>query len=295
VGFVTDVPLNTILADLDDGLRGLLRRELERHGFEGVEISFDAPSRAWSEKLTGPTISLFLYDLREATDQAEISGGERRGNGRAEVTLPDLRLEATYAVTAWSKAVEDEHRLLSQLVAILHTYRQLPANLVAGRTTGAGAIQTVLGRPMSEKADFWTAVGGQYKASIDFALRISVASGAVFERGPEVRTQVVRTVPLDGPRGMMVELFRFGGAVRDAHGDPVADAWVAMPELGAWTSSDSSGHFVFDRVRPGSYDMHVRTATGGQTTVKIGVPGPPADLVIGPSSQPAKRTRRAAP
>ena len=62
---VVDVPLNTSLADLDEALRTLLRRELERHGFEGVEIAFDAPASDWSAKLDRATVNLFLYDLRE--------------------------------------------------------------------------------------------------------------------------------------------------------------------------------------------------------------------------------------
>src|SRR5262245_64092719 len=116
---VVDVPLNTAIADLDEALRALLRRELDRRGFEGVEIAFEAPSREWSAKLTSPTVDLFLYDLREATELTDISSTERRGNGRSVVTPPPLRLKLTFAVTAWTKAVEDEHRLLSQVLAIL--------------------------------------------------------------------------------------------------------------------------------------------------------------------------------
>jgi len=277
---VIDVPLNTALADLDEALRALLQRELERHGFEGVEISFDAPSREWSGKLTGPTVSLFLYDLREAVDHSDISGGERRGNGQAVTTPPDLRLEATYAVTAWSNAVEDEHRLLSQLLSILHSYRRLPADVLGGRLAEAGAIETIVGRPMEEKADFWTAVGGHYKPSIDFALRLSVRSGAAFVRGPEVRTQTIQTVAVDGPRATMVELFRFGGTIRDGDGRPVANAWVAMPESGAWISTNADGRFVFDRVRPGVHRVLARTVAGGEVAATIAIPGESVDLVI---------------
>src|SRR5580698_9594545 len=113
MGLTIEVPMNTALADLDETMRNLLRQELNRHGFEGVEISFEAPSREWSGKLTGPTVSVFLYDLREAPDQTDISPAEARANGNAVVSPPALRLEITYAITAWSKAVEDEHRLLS--------------------------------------------------------------------------------------------------------------------------------------------------------------------------------------
>lgn len=291
MGLVIDVPLNTSLADLDEALRTLLRRELERRGFEGVEISFDAPSRDWASKLTGPTVSLFLYDLREARDQADVSGGENRGNGRAVITTPALRLEATYAITAWSKAVEDEHRLLSQLLAILHSYRAMPADLLDGRLADAGTIETLVGRPVEEKADFWTAVGGQYKPSIDFAVRLSITSGAVFVRGPEVRTQTIQTVQLDRPKGTMVELYRFGGTLSDPAGGAIPDAWVTIPESGVWTSSDAAGHFVFDRVRPGVHRVVARTREGGEVAATISVPGERVDLVIQLEGSP-RRTRR---
>jgi len=292
MGLVIDVPLNTALADLDEGLRALLKQELGHHGFEGVDISFEAPSREWSGKLTGPTVSLYLYDLREAAEQTSISGGEHRGSGGATVTPPNLRLETTYAVTAWSKAIEDEHRLLSQVLSILHSYRRLPADLLEGRLSAVGPIETVLGRPMQEKADFWTAVGGTYKPSIDFAVRLSIASGAVFVRGPEVRTQTIRTAALDGPRATMVELYRFGELVHDQDSHPINNVWVTMPESGAWTSTDSRGRFVFDRVRPGLHRLVARTVEGAEVAATVSVPGEHADLVIQSSHQPSTKGRR---
>src|SRR5436190_18523319 len=134
---VVDVPLNTVIADLDEALRTLLRDELERHGFEGVEVAFDAPSKEWSGKLTNPTLDLFLYDLREALERAGVAPSERRGNGAAIVSPPPMRLELTYAVTAWTKDVEDEHRLLSQVLAILFSYPRLPESSMNGRADGA--------------------------------------------------------------------------------------------------------------------------------------------------------------
>ena len=81
---VVDVPLNTAIADLDEALRILLKRELDKHGFEGVEVAFDAPSKEWSGKLTGPTVDLFLYDMREALDRADATPvgapDQRRGH-----------------------------------------------------------------------------------------------------------------------------------------------------------------------------------------------------------------------
>src|SRR6516225_9598359 len=113
------VPLNTMLADLDESLRRLLIRELEQHGFAGVSVVFDAPAREWAVALSGPTVNLFLYDLREAGELREAEWREHRENGSARMTRPPLRLQCSYAITAWARAIEDEHRLLSQVLAVL--------------------------------------------------------------------------------------------------------------------------------------------------------------------------------
>jgi hypothetical protein len=280
---VVDVPLNTSLADLDEALRTLLRRELEAHGFEGVEIAFDAPASDWSAKLTAPTVNLFLYDLRENLGQSEASPRDVRLNGANMSAPPPMRLEVTYAVTAWTKAVEDEHRLLSQVLAILFSHTSLPADLLAGRLAAASrlrAIETEVGRPKEEKADFWTSIGGRYKASIDYAIRIEVESGLMFTRGPQVRSQTMR-LELDGVRRTMEELQRFGGVVRDSSGQPVADAWVALPDLGKMTSSDREGRFLFDGLRPGDHKVEARTASGEEASGVAKVPGGGVDLDLG--------------
>src|SRR3954447_17316289 len=171
------VPLNTMLADLDETLRTLLKEELEVHGFEGVDIAFDAPSRDWSGQLSKPTVNVFLYDLRE-TEALRRSGGARLSrNGRTFEPRPPMVMEASYAVTAWTQAVEDEHRLLSQVLAIFFAYPEIPQDKLNGRLANgsqAWPIKARIGQGKGEKSDFWSAVGGQYKVSLDYVVRLSV-------------------------------------------------------------------------------------------------------------------------
>jgi uncharacterized protein DUF4255 len=286
---VVDVPLNTAIADLDEALRTLLKQELDKHGFEGVEIAFDAPSKEWSGKLTGPTVDLFLYDMREALDRASNTPSERRGNGIAVISDPPLQLELTYAVTAWTKAVEDEHRLLSQVLAVLFSYSDIPQEVLSANpgTTLAKAATSV-GRPREEKADFWTSVGGQYKASIDFVVQILIESGATFVRGPEVRTTTIRTTRMDA-RTTMEELHRFGGTVADDGGVPLQGVWIALPDSGRWAASDTGGHFHFARVPAGSHEVVARTADGREAKATVTIPGGRCDLV---AAAPRRRAAR---
>jgi Pvc16 N-terminal domain/Carboxypeptidase regulatory-like domain len=277
VSSVVDVPLNTAIADLDEGLRGLLRSDLGRHGFDRVEISFDAPSREWAARLTGPAVNLFLYDIREARDRATSSPEAREGF----MASPALRLALTYAVTAWTKAVEDEHRLLSQVLAILFSHPRLPDDVLDGRTSGVrGPVETAVGRPREDKSDFWSAVGGQYKASIDLAVQIAIESAVRFERGPEVRTRTIRMRRSDGRAAGVEELHGLGGTVRDERGAPVGHAWVAMPALGAWAASDAAGRFRFIRVAPGTHRVLVRTIAGHEAEATVTVPGAGVDVVV---------------
>jgi hypothetical protein len=272
-----DVPLNTAIADLDEGLRGLLRTDLRRHGFDAVEISFDAPTREWAGKLTGPAVNLFLYDLREARDRASSSPEPRD----SFMVSPPLRLALTYAVTAWTKAVEDEHRLLSQVLAVLFSRARLPAHVLGSRPSGVrGPVETAVGRPREDKSDFWSAVGGQYKASIDYVVHIAVESGTRFERGPEVRTRTIRMRRSDGRAANVEELHGLGGTVRDEAGAPIAHAWIALPAVGAWAASDLTGRFRLPRVGPGTHRVLVRTIAGAEGEASVTVPGPGVDVVV---------------
>jgi hypothetical protein len=281
---VVDVPLNTMLADLDESLRALLRRELGRHGFDSVDIAFEAPAREWSSQLAAPTVNLFLYDLRESNDHRHRTIGERRGNGGALETRPPLVLECSYAVTAWTQAVEDEHRLLSQLLTILFSYPRLPADALSGRLSNGAQRYPIFGKvgqPRAEgKADFWNAVGGQYKASLDYIVTLTCEAGAAHERGPEVRGLTVRVGDHGGPPGTVTELHRVGGRVTGGDEKPLAEAWVTLPDLGRWSSSDEHGRFMISRVPPGEHRCVARTREGGEAQATLTVPGGTVDLVV---------------
>lgn len=287
MALVVDVPLNTMLADLDETLRVMLKRELARHGFDSVDVAFDAPAREWSSQLSGPTVNLFLYDLRESHEFRPTDWRTDRSNGRHREVRPPMIMECSYAVTAWTQAVEDEHRLLSQVLGVLFAFPQLPADALAGRlseTAQRFAIEGKIGQPKSDgKADFWSAVGGQYKASLDYVVTLACESGVAYERGPEVRTQSVGARLSDGAASTILEMHRFGGKVADADGAPLADVWITLPELGLFAASSAQGRFLLQRVPPGRHKLIARTREGVEQTAEIAVPGAILDLTMAPA------------
>jgi hypothetical protein len=287
VTLTTSVPLNTMLADLDESLRGLLRRELARHGFDGVTIAFDAPTSDWSAALTMPTVDVFLYDLREAAELRQREWREERGGGRARRQRPPLRLECSYAITAWTRAVEDEHRLLSQVLAVLYAFDSLPADILSGALLDPAVqrfpVTARVGQAKGQdKADFWSAIGGRYRVAVDYVVTLACEPGVSLERGPETRTSTLRLGDREGtPRGRVEEYHQVGGVVLDQSGGPAAQAWVALPDTGAWVEADASGRFQFGRIAAGRHRCLARGADGSTGEAELVVPGAGASLQLG--------------
>jgi hypothetical protein len=279
-----DVPFNTALADLDDALRSLLRSELSSHGFNGVQVVFDAPTREWSAGVSTPTLNLFLYDLRESPRVGERAWSEQRANGKARVTRPPLRIDCAYSITAWTRAVQDEHRMLSQALAALLAHERLPAAVLGGELADQQrTITTRIGRAKPEgSAEFWTALGGQYKLALDYVVTISVDPGVALERGPEVRSQTVRVSDRTAPRGSTTELHSAAGVVRYDDGRPAAGAWLVLPETNGFATTGDDGRFVFSRVPAGSHRCECRAPDGAAANGELEVPGGTLELTLSP-------------
>ena len=68
--------------------------------------------------------------------------------------------------------------------------------------------------------------------------------------------------------------------IKDKKGEPIANVWVTLPDVGSWTSSNADGDFRFDRLPPGRHRLIARTADGREADSHIEVPGAGVDLVI---------------
>ena len=279
-----DVPANTMIADLDVGLRELLIAQLRRHGFDDIDVSFETPTTEWSGTLTRPTVNLFLCDIRRSAKPGQTGPESGRANGRATERPPGMRVDCIFAITTWSKAVADEHRLLSQVLGVLYAFPILDGQLGSRFDGGAQRFTIVASvgeqRP-EQRADFWRSVGGVYKPALDYVVTLAVESGVTVERGPDVRTMTLRTGILDRPGHDVQEMANIGGMVRDADGAPAADAWIAVTSLGRITASGADGRFRLARVPKGSHEVRVRGRDGSEATVQVQVPAQMLDVVLG--------------
>ncbi len=291
----TAVPLSTILADLDTSLTNLLRRELDRHGLDRVNIAFDPPARDWAATLSAPTVNLFLYDLREspfevAMDWQPAMRGDRRVDER-----PPLLIEASFGISAWTREIQDEHRLLSQVLSILYAYPRLAAADLVGTLRDQALdrfpLRTRLAAARESGHGWWGSMGGPHKASVDYRVSLAVFAGTFVERGPETRTPTVRLQDRDAPRGQLDERTSAAGSVRDPSGDPLPDTWVMLPEIGVVAVTDVDGRYRFATVPRGTHRIVARAPNGDRVESTFPVPGTPPDLIVGPTNGAPPRAR----
>ncbi|MGW0903448.1 DUF4255 domain-containing protein [Streptomyces sp. NPDC002853] len=157
-----------------------------------IDVSFDVPTRDWAARRNAPVVNAYLYDIRE-----DVSLRQRGHSGlRDERDIvvrrrrPPRWFRLSYLVTAWTKTPQDEHRLLSAVLATLLPHELLSAEALPealGRL-GLSIPVTVSGSQSEARslADIWSALGGELKPSLDLTVTVPFPAYPDYDAGPPV-------------------------------------------------------------------------------------------------------------
>ncbi|MGW0464754.1 DUF4255 domain-containing protein [Streptomyces sp. NPDC003027] len=171
----------------------------------GIDVSLEAPTRDWAARRNAPAVNAYLYDIRE--DVA------RRQRGTVPVTdergavlkrrQPPRWFRLSYLVTAWTKQPQDEHRLLSAVLATLLPREILPPEELPGSlgALGLSVPLTVAGIQSEARstAEIWSALGGELKPSLDVVVTAPFPAFPEYDAGPPVTEgAAVRVRGIDG-------------------------------------------------------------------------------------------------
>src|SRR5437016_7704149 len=168
-----------MIQDVDESLRALVKRDA-LNGSK-ADIAFDAPNKEWSSRRNTPTVDLYLYDIREDLDQREVMWEDIRGDSRdsrliTERRPPPRRFKLSYLLTAWTQRPEDEHRLLSALLACFLRHDTVPSELLPqplADITVASLVHVAMPPTQDHKStDVWSAMGGELKPSLDLLVTV---------------------------------------------------------------------------------------------------------------------------
>lgn len=189
-----------MIHEVDEALRALITGRAVPSG--EVAVSFEAPNREWAAQRNTPTVNAYLYDIREDLGRRErgplaVHGPDGRVVARRQ---PPRHFRLSYLVTAWTKRPEDEHRLLSAVLACLLRNEilppeSLPAGGVLAELETAVPVTAAVPPPESRSiADIWSALGGELKPSLDVVVTAPMPVSPEYPVGPAVTDSVVVTV-----------------------------------------------------------------------------------------------------
>jgi hypothetical protein len=259
-----------MIQSLDETIKKLLVEKVPLNPRE-VEISFEVPKRDWAAGLTKPTINLYLYDIREnvllkQTQQNWIVERDVATGASVKRRAP-MRIDCSYLITAWTRAVEDEHRLLWGCLATLFEFPELPEPVLVGDLKGQevplrAEVAKVDGA-MKNAADFWTALDNQLKPFLNYQVTLPLDLARIKQvPGPLVRQMLGTVYDLDEPaRREEVHIkCALGGAVswQDAGLDiALTGARAVLLETGQSALSDHQGFYRFVNIDKGDYTIKI--------------------------------------
>jgi hypothetical protein len=196
-----------MIYEVDQAVRDLVRQEALTGS--DVEIVFDAPTKDWASRRNTPTVDIYLYDIREDMRRRERGMiNDYDSTGRVlERHLPPRYFKLSYLVTAWTQRPEDEHRLLSLLLACFLRHDAIPAAMLEGRLAEmALPVGITVGLPPPEDrgfADVWSALGGELKPSLDLVISTPIDTGQRRPAGPPVTQPIKVTARGQAPWQVM--------------------------------------------------------------------------------------------
>jgi len=269
-----------MITDLNETLRQLLIKEMPIENHE-VDIEFSLPKRDWAAKLSRPTINLYLHDIRENMELRQNNWVvETDEKGRATKRQPPRRVDLAYLVTAWTTAIEDEHRLLWRALGALFRHPELPQELLQGRLKEATVplpASVAQADQIPNMADVWGVLDNELKPSLHLVvtLPLDLAREMTSPLVLTKRIQVGQGVTGEGP---FQEMTQIAGRVQDEQGQPLAGARVTVRERGVTAQTDEEGRYTFPHLEEGQYTLVVSASGREATEHRITVLSPRYDL-----------------
>ncbi|MHC8423632.1 Pvc16 family protein [Streptomyces sp. NB004] len=158
----------------------------------GIDVAFEAPTRDWAARRNAPVINTYLYDIREDVNRRQRGQMAVRDEDAIIVKRrqPPRWFRLSYLVTAWTKTPQDEHRLLSAVMATLLPRELLPPSELPGSlgALGLSVPLTVAGIQTEARslAEIWSALGGELKPSLDLVVTAPFPAFPECDAGPPV-------------------------------------------------------------------------------------------------------------
>lgn len=239
-----------MLEVIDEGLEAFFRATVPL-GATDVDVSFEAPDREWSAKLTRPTVNLFLWDIRRSTNsRSGIRTVEIDGAVVHQPALPIVELR--YVISAWTSDHGDERGLLAGVMRALLLHGAVPREFLPGAYDRLEMPILTMARAGEDHMDVFKALEGQLKPGLNMVLQTEFDTGFSLPAGPPVGGIETGIGRINGSKD---HRRRVAGEVSGAEDRGAIGAIVRCP--GDMTTVNSRGQFL------------LRAAAGDEVVLEI--------------------------
>jgi hypothetical protein len=269
-----------MIRDLSETLNAILTQPGLPPELKTANIVFDHPVESFNPST--PTVNLFLFDIRENPELRFQEASITPSNGTAVITQPPRRILCTYLATAWvsggTAPVWQEHRLLSQVLAVLSQYPTIPADLAVKTIKTSDPpvqLQVAIGGTATGVSEFWSSLGAKLRPSLTVQATIALP---VFPPSPPqplaITSQIsTSTIQPDGTTTQPESVFHITGRVTKSDGKPFPGATVRLLEAKLQTVTDTDGAYWFGPLVEGQYTIQASAgANSKQITCKVPAP-----------------------
>jgi uncharacterized protein DUF4255/carboxypeptidase family protein len=261
--------------------RSLQRLIYERGNLDQreIEITFEAPTRERIDRLTRPTLCLFLYDIQENLDLRQSTVETTRANGRAMHRLAARRFDLHYMVSALTTNVDDEHSLLWRALVTLVRHPQIPPDLLAEELHQLDPLP--VGRiyrehDVQKQFSVWSAFDVPPHPAFCYVISVPVELDFIGEV-PLVLKRTTRYSGIQTKHKLQEAHHQIGGVVRDQQGTPLVGMHVTRAGSMQDDLTNAAGQFVLRDVPAGTLQLHISRDNEVQQTFIIEIPEEQSD------------------
>lgn len=227
------------------------------------QIDFSHPSNR-REEGAGPTLNLYIYDIRESK-QFQQSGRQverkaSRGLQPKSVSWAPNWFDVSMLLTAWDRTALGEHHLLSEALTVLLRHRSLQEEYLVPELRGYGNLSlTVALDPPIEIGSLWSALNVPLRSALYVTAMIPVEPQSTLV--PLVWERIFNLQNLlseNGNGSVVTKRVAIAGMVKSAVTNlPLLEAEVTVQRTKKSAISNKEGLFFFEDIHIGNYVLTV--------------------------------------
>jgi hypothetical protein len=165
-----------VLHALNLSLERFLRSEVPLPA-DQVDVDVAAPDKDWSARLTRPTLSIFLHEVRRSSSRSVTGTVTRAASGTytREQLAPFVRVR--WCLSLWTPEASDELRVLGEVLSLVVTTGGIPPEHLEPPldTLGHPVELTLAGEDLRASDALWSGLGVAPRLAVELVGVLPVA------------------------------------------------------------------------------------------------------------------------